>query len=851
MKYNQISEKSNDEILKILKTSEEGLNQNEVEKRIEENGLNIATNVKKKGPLYFLIQSFKDKFIVILLILAVIDYMTNDTIGTIIIIILAIASALLRFSQDYSTYRFNEKLRAKIKLTANVIRKGKTKEILQERVVIGDIVTLSAGSVVPADLVLIESKDLFLNQSAFTGESLPVEKIANRKEDQNESDIFNIPNICLMGSSVISGNATGVVITTGLNTYMGNMNKDIEKRREPTNFDKGMDKITKMLIKYMIIISVAVFIIYGFIRKDLTEALLFALSVAVGITPSMLPMIVNVNLTKGSKTLAKKKTLVKNIQSIQNLGSMDILCTDKTGTLTMNNIVLQKYLNVDGKDDENVLKCAFLNSSLGTGLKNLVDRAVITYGKEHKIDIKEDIKVDEIPFDYMRKRMSIVIKENDEHTMITKGALEEIIKICDTALIEGKKVALTKEIIDKVNNKAEELAKSGMQVISLAIKNEYPGVTKFSEKDESRMTLIGIIAFLDPPKKDAKITIEKLSEMGVTTKILTGDNQYATQSVCNIVGIKSKILLGKEIENMSDKKLETVVENVDVFARMNPMQKERVVKALKNNGHIVGYMGDGVNDAPSLHISDVGISVNSGTDIAKESSDIILLEQSLEVIYNGVIEGRKVYGNIIKYMKLALSSDFGDVFSIMIASIFLPFLPLLPIQMLIQDFLFEISQIGIPYDTVDPEFIQKPRKWDTKDLGKFMRIMGVISSITDIAAFIIFWFIFKYNTVEKQAWFQTAWFVECLISETLIIHYIRTDKVPFIQSKPSKTLFLMTLITIIATVLTPIIFNNVADFNFVILPAKYYGYLIALVVTYAIIVQIVKKIYIKKYKGWL
>ena len=677
MQYYEFSKKSNEEIFKEFETSEKGISNSEANKRLQRNGLNVATDVKKKGPFYFILQSFKDKFILILLVLAVIDYITSDVLGTIIIVCLAVASAMLRFVQDYSTYRFNEKLKARIRPKTNVIRKNneQSQEIYQERVVLGDIITLSAGSVVPADLILIESKDLFLNQSVFTGESVPVEKVCGKAGEKGE-DAFLIPNICLMGTSVVSGNGKGVVIATGLNTYMGQMNKDIDKKREPTNFEKGMTRITNMLIRYMVVISIAVFAIYGFIRKDLTEALLFALSVAVGITPSMLPMIVNVNLTRGSKNLAKKKTLVKNIQSIQNIGSMDILCTDKTGTLTMNNIVLQKYINAEGNDDENILKAAYLNSSLGTGLKNLVDRAVIAYGKSHKVDISNYKKVDEIPFDYMRKRMSIVVK-SDDYLMITKGALEEILKICDTALINGEKVKLTDEIIENVNGKAEAFARSGMQVISLAVKNKYDGVGKFNVDDEENMCLIGLIAFLDPPKKDAKDTIKKLKKVGVTTKILTGDNPYATENICSVVGINSKILIGKDIDKMNDKKLAKVVEEVDVFARMNPMQKERVVKALKANGHVVGYMGDGVNDAPSLHASDVGISVEKGTDIAKETSDIILLDASLEVIYNGVIEGRKVYGNIIKYMKLALSSDFGDVFSVMIASVFLPFLPLL------------------------------------------------------------------------------------------------------------------------------------------------------------------------------
>ena len=848
MKYFEISKVDNDKALELLKTSKDGLTSKEVEKRIERNGLNIANNVKKKNALYFIFQSFKDKFILILLILAVIDYITSDYIGTAIIVLLSIASAMLRFVEDYSTYRFNEKLRAKIKPKADVVRNKKQQEVLQERLVPGDIVTLSAGSVIPADILLLESKDLFINQSVFTGESIPVEKVAEKTS--NTEEVINIPNICLMGENVISGHATGVVITTGLNTFMGNMNKDTESKREPTNFEKGMSKITNMLIRYMTIISIAVFVIYGFIRKDLTEALLFALSVAVGITPSMLPMIVNVNLTRGSKNLAKKKTLVKNIQSIQNIGSMDILCTDKTGTLTKNNIELQKYINIDGNDDDYVLKCAYLNSFLGTGLKNLVDKAVISYGKEHKVNIENYIKVDEIPFDYMRKRMSIVVKDND-YVMITKGALEEILKITTTALVNGKKVPLSDEIIENVNKKQEELSKKGMQVISLAIKNEYDGVGVFNKEDECDMTLIGLIAFLDPPKKDAKNTIKNLSKLGVTTKILTGDNQFATESVCNVVGIDSKIVLGKDIDKMSDKELAKVVEEVNVFARMNPIQKERVVKALKKNGHVVGYMGDGVNDAPSLHVSDVGISVNTGCDIAKEASDIILLEQSLEVIYNGVREGRKVYGNIIKYMKLALSSDFGDVFSVMIASIFLPFLPLLPIQMLIQDFIVEISQIAIPSDNVDEEFIEKPRKWDTKDLGKFMNIMGTISSITDVMAFLIFWFILGYNSIEKQAYFQTSWFVECIISETMIIYYVRTNKIPFTRSKPSKFLVIMTILTMACTIIVPILFRNVKDFNFVVLPGVYYIYLVLLVALYALIAQVVKAKYIKKYHEWL
>ncbi len=850
LSYYELSNMSKDEIMDLFGTSIDGLNKSQVNERLNLYGDNVPTDNKKKGPLYFIIDSFKDKFILILIVLSIINYFTGDTIGSIIILVITVISALISFVQNYSTYRFNVKLKEKIRIFTDVIREGKQKEIRQEKVVLGDIITLSAGSVVPADLYLIESKDLFINQSSFTGESVAVEKIALKKAKITDEET-NIKNICLMGSTVISGNALGVVVKTGLDTFMGKVNKKVSNIKDATSFEQGINHISTMLIRYMVVISLFVFFIYGFIRGNFQEALLFALSVAVGITPSMLPMIVNVNLTRGSKLLSKKKTLVKNIKSIQNLGSMDVLCTDKTGTLTKNNIVLQKYINLIGEDDDYVLKCAYINSELSTGFKNLVDKAINQYGKDHKIDISNYTKIDEIPFDYTRKRSSIVVENEKEYSVIAKGALEEIIKVSDMALINNKEVSLSREICKDVENQAIELAKKGMQVIALAVKHEYEGIDKFNKEDEVNFTLIGLIAFLDPPKKDAADTINQLKELGVTTKILTGDNKYATEAICEAVGMKSKILIGIDIDKMDDKELSKVVEEVNVFARMNPLQKERVVALLRKNGHCVGYMGDGVNDAPALHSSDVAISVDDATDIAKESSDIILLEQNLDVIYNGAIEGRKVYGNIVKYMKLALSQDFGDVFSIMISSIFLPFLPLMPIQMLIQDFIVEISQIGIPYDNVDEEFIKTPKNWDTKDLSKFMKIFGIISSITDILAFLIFWFIFKYNSIEKQMYFQTAWFVECIISETLIIYYLRTNKLNYLKSNPSKILIGLSLITIACTILIPVLLSNFTGFNFVVLPLNYYLYVIGLVILYAIIVQIVKRLYLKKNNSWL
>ena len=833
-----------------MKTDSNGLSTKEANKRLEENGLNIVTENKKRGPIYFLVNSFKDKFILILVILAIISLINQDVFGAIIIIILGILSALISFVQNYSTYRFNEKLKSKLKSKTTVFRnKDKDTVIYTENVVVGDIITLNAGSIVPADMVLLESKDLFVNQSAFTGESVPVEKIVGKAGKQDD-DVFNIQNICLMGSNVVSGKGIGAVITTGFDTYLGKMNKEISKKKEPTNYTKEMDGVTKLLIKCMIIVSISVFLIFGFIRNNWSEAFLFALSVAVGITPSMLPMIVNVNLTKGSRSLEKKKTLVKNIKAIQNLGTIDTLCTDKTGTLTQDKIVLQKYIDLNGDEDLSILKYAYLNSYLSTGLKNIVDRAIMSFGKEHKVNIEGYIKVDEIPFDYTRKRMSIVVKK-DDYTLITKGALEEILKICTKVNNKGEIQNITKEKIEKIEEKAKELAKKGMQVIAIASKKEYSGVNIFNEKDEKNMTFIGLVGFLDPPKKDVKQTIKELKKYGIQTKVITGDNQYATENICGLVGIDGDVLLGSDLEKMTDEELSKKVEEINIFARMNPMQKERIVNVLRKNGQVVGYMGDGVNDAASLHSADVGICVNTGADIAKESSDIILLEKSLKVILDGVLEGRKVYANIEKYMKLAISSDFGDVFSILIASIFLPFLPLLPIQMLIQDFLFQFSQIAIPYDRVDEEYIIKPRKWNTKNLGRFMVVMGMTSSVIDVMAFAIFWFVLGYNSVEMESYFQTAWFIECLISQTLIIHFIRTEKIPFIQSRASKPLAIMSLVTIAGTIIVPIALHGIQEFNFVILPIQFYIVVLLLNICYTVLAQVVKHIYIKKYHEWL
>ena len=836
-----------------LNTKIEGLSIKEAKKRLNENGKNVTIKEEKRGPIYFFINSLKDEFVLILIFLSIINFLLGDKLGSIIIFAISIISAGVRFVQDYSIYKFNQKLKRSVISKCLVVRNNKELEINVTDVVVGDIVKLTAGSIIPADLKLIETKDLFINQSVYTGESILVEKL-NKYQNTDNPDLFNISNIALMSTSVVSGLGTGLVIKTGLNTYLGKVGKKVKFSKNDTNFDKGIKSISHLLLKYMIIVCIFVVIVDGIIKQNFNEALLFALSVAVGITPSMLPMIVNVNLAKGSKRLAAKKTLVKNIASIQNLGSIDILCTDKTGTLTENRIVLQEYIDANGKANMNVLKYAYLNSTYSTGIKNLVDKAILNYGKLHGIDkkIEKYEKIDEIPFDYTRKRQSVVVKNKNSYLMITKGALEEIISNCKWVLEKGSKSKLNKEKIDNIKEQATAMASNGMQVIALAIKDTYPGSNKFNISFEQELTFIGFVAFLDPAKKGVKETLVNLSKINVKTKILTGDNPYATKNICNMVGLNSdEILTGIDIDRMSDEELISKLDTTDVFARMNPIQKERVVSLYKKCGHIVGYMGDGVNDAPSLSSADVGISVNTASSIAKESSDIIILQQSLKVVYDGIIEGRKVYGNIIKYMKMALSGDLGDVFSIMLASIFLPFLPLIPIQMLLQDFIYDFSQLGIPDDNVDSEFLIAPKKWNVKNISRFMLIMGLTSSIIDALSFALFLFVFKYNSIEMAPYFQTAWFVTCLITELSIIFNIRTSKIPFTESNASPKLYILTIFSMILTIITPIVLSQIKSFDFVILPICFYICLISLVFLYFLLVLIVKKLYIKKYGEWL
>lgn len=850
--YLKLAKCSKEELFSLYHTKEEGLSTKNAKELLELKGKNITIKNDKKSIFKILIDSFKDEFILILIFLSLINFLLKDSLGSIIILLIAFISASIRFIEDYSINKFNQKLKKKVTTKVTVIRNNTPTELNITEVVPGDIVKLNAGSIIPADIKIIESKDLFLNQANYTGESILVEKETSL--DNNHPDLFNISNIALMSSNVVSGLGTGLVLKTGFDTYLGSVGSKIKFSKDNTNFTQGIKSISKLLIKYMVLVCLFVIIVDGLIKKNFSEALLFALSVAVGITPSMLPMIVNVNLSKGSKRLAKKDVLVKDITSIENLGSIDILCTDKTGTLTENKIVLEKYIDATGKESKNVLEYAYLNSTYSTGIKNLVDKAIITYGTKNRIEAltTKYEKIDEIPFDYTRKKQSVVVKNKNKYLMITKGALEEILTDCQEVKLENRVVRLTKDIKDNIISKAKDLASEGMQVIALAIKDTYPGKELFNSSSEKNLVFIGFVAFLDEPKKGVKSILNKLSNINVKVKILTGDNPYATKNICSLAGLNSgNILLGSDIEKMSDEELTPLLETTDVFARMNPLEKERIVHLYKKTGHVVGYMGDGVNDAPALSSADVGISVNTAASIAKETSDIILLKSGLNVIYDGILEGRKVYGNIIKYIKMALSGDLGDVFSIMLASIFLPFLPLIPIQMLIQDFIYDFSQLGIPDDNVDPEYLKTPRKWDVKGISRFMLIMGLTSSLIDALAFLIFLFIFKYNTIDMASYFQTAWFITCLVTELTIIYNIRTSKIPFMESNASKKLNILIIFSLLLTIIMPIILSPIKSFNFVILPFYFYFILFALVNLYFLLVLLVKKVYIKKYGEWL
>jgi Mg2+-importing ATPase len=718
---------------------------------------------------------------------------------------------------------------------------------------------------IPADCRIVQSKDLFVSESMLTGEALPVEKNYLPIRNAAEKSPIELCNICFMGTNVVSGSAIAVIVTTGSYTYFGSISKSITGERPETSFDKGINKVSFLLIRFMLVMVPLIFLINGLMKGNWTEALLFAIAVAVGLTPEMLPMIVTANLAKGAVNMSKRKVIVKRLNSIQNIGAMDILCTDKTGTLTLDKIVMEKHLNVYGVEDDEVLKWAYLNSFHQTGLKNLMDKAVLEHAELHDYLKVEDqyLKIDEIPFDFQRRRMSVVLKQhNGKHLLICKGAVEEMLELCTHAFDPGDDRSLhvendrtvpmddtMRKIVLKTSKKMNE---EGLRVLLVAIR-EFEGAhpLTYAVADEAKLTLTGFIGFLDPAKPSSQPAIEALQKLGIGIKVLTGDNEIITRKICMDVGIPvDRIVNGNELDSIPDTELNQCVDEVSVFAKLSPLQKVRVVKALRDKGHTVGFMGDGINDAAALKEADVGISVDTAVDITKESADIILLEKDLMVLRKGVIYGRRTFGNIIKYIKMTASSNFGNMFSMLGASAFLPFLPMLPVHLLIQNLLYDISQVSIPWDSMDEEFIVEPKKWDAGSVSKFMLFIGPISSLFDFATFAVLFFVFKANTVSDQTLFQTGWFVEGLLSQTLIIHMIRTKKIPFIQSWAAAPVVALTsLIMIIGVVLPFTPFAAVLKME--ALPLTYFPWLIGILVCYCLLTQWVKNWFIQKFHTWL
>ncbi|MCH4020122.1 MAG: magnesium-translocating P-type ATPase [Erysipelotrichaceae bacterium] len=875
--YQAYARRQASDVLQELKADENGISQDAREERLDTYGSNDLHASTKKHWWNFLLQSFTDAFIIVLLLLGTVTVIVeHDALSAGIIYLLACMSAGIRFVQDYRSYLDVEKLRNMEHDTVRVrIPDGsswKETEMPVEELVPGDIEMIGSGDIVSGDLYLLASKDLFLSEAAFTGEAVPVEKKAGT--DARNVNAAQLDNICLSGSTVASGTGFGVIIKTGRNSYLGHISATVDTGKQMTEFDRSLQKITKILITYMVVVVIFVLFVNGMIKHNWLEAFLFAISVAVGITPNMLPMIVNGTLAKGAQFLAKKKTIVKNMSAIQNFGAMDTLCTDKTGTLTADHIVLQRYLDINGKNSHLVLNYAWMNSYYSTGVKNLIDRAILEYGKSHDVPAFAGgyEKIDEIPYDFERRRMSVlvynpggsqvshgdegVLPHHGERVLITKGALESVLACCDKVRIDKQYIDIDDVDIEKIKQQAEELNKDGLHIIAVAARKSVPGVTdddQFTAEDEHNMTFLGTVAFLDPPKPDAKDAIEGLYEAGVDVKVISGDAPVVVQHICHEVGLKKEgdVIDGTMLDGMDDAGLSKAVENTNIFARLSPMQKKRVVDMLRKNGHVVGYMGDGVNDAPSLHSADVGISVDNATDVAKASSDIILLEKSLDVILDGVKEGRRISGNIIKYIKMALSSNFGNVFSVLIASLFLPFLPMMPLQILIQNLVYDFTQIAIPWDNVDPEFLKQPHQWTMRSLTSFMNVMGGVSSCFDVLTFLCLWFVLGFNSISMQSYFQTGWFVEGLISQIMIVQFIRTARRPIIDSHCDVRLAFASILGIIAAILIPYMFCSLPNSVFVALPYQYYIYLVIILILYSATIEVVKKFYIRKFGSWL
>lgn len=870
-----------DETLLRLRSDALGLVEREAEARLQIYGRNQVEHDKAPPALVQLIQAFNNPFIYVLLALALVSFFTDywmplrhgeetDLTGVIIIVTMVTLSGLLRFWQEFRTNKAAQALKSMVRTTATVLRRESVQQAPQKQevditsLVPGDIIYLSAGDLVPADVRLLDSRDLFISQAILTGESLPVEKydvtghVASKQASASDKDasLLELGSVCLMGTNVSSGSAKAVVVATGGETYFGSLAKSIVGNRTQTAFDRGVNSVSWLLIRFMLVMVPVVLLINGLTKGDWLDAALFALAVAVGLTPEMLPMIVSSNLAKGAIAMSRRKVIVKRLNAIQNLGAMDILCTDKTGTLTQDNIILEHHLDCAGVENSRVLMLSWLNSHYQSGTPNLMDRAILRYGKGRISADMSDYysKVDELPFDFVRRRVSVVVRDRrlNQQMLICKGAVEEMLSIA-SAEREGKLIQpLNETRRTELLALAHQYNQQGFRVLLVASRAlAEPGLQQaLSVADEQGLTIEGLLTFLDPPKESAAKAITALNENGVTVKVLTGDNPVVTARICQQVGIDcGEILTGEAIAAMSDEQLAQAAARSSVFAKLTPLQKSRILRALQQQGHTVGFLGDGINDAPALRDADVGISVDSAADIAKESSDIILLEKDLMVLEEGVMKGRETFGNIIKYLNMTASSNFGNVFSVLVASAFIPFLPMLAIHLLIQNLMYDLSQLALPWDKMDREFLRKPRKWDARNIKRFMLWIGPTSSIFDITTFALMWYVFAANTPAMQSLFQSGWFVEGLLSQTLVVHMLRTRKIPFIQSRAALPVLLTTACVMIAGILLP--FSPLgAMVGLVPLPWSYFPWLLATLLGYCLVAQGMKTLYIKRFGQW-
>ncbi|MBC1844871.1 magnesium-translocating P-type ATPase [Listeria seeligeri] len=840
------SQMSRKEILEEVGVMDSGLTHVEVAIRQKEFGRNQTVEEQKVSQLRLFIRAFNDPFIYILVLLMVISYLTADMEATIIMAIMIFTSGLLGFIQSSRAERASYALKNMVKNKVNVLRDGKMTVVTQDEIVPGDVIEISVGDIIPADARVISATDLLINQSALTGESIPTEKYAEDKRATPE--IFERENLLFMGTDVLSGHGRAVILRTGSSTFFGSLSIAATEKRGDTSFDKGVKTISKLLFYFMLVMVPIVFLINGLMKGNWLEAFLYAVAIAVGLTPEMLPMIVSTNLAKGAINMSSKKVIMKELSAIQNIGAMDILCTDKTGTLTEDKLELVTYINSQGEKSTSVLEMAYLNSYFQTGWKNVLDHAVMTKLNEKVANGWN--KIGEIPFNFDRRRLSVIVENNLETRMITKGAVEEMLAVCTHKEVDGAISPLTMNEKDELQEMCSEMNRSGIRVICVAFKSQKTGVS-FTKEDEEKMIIAGFLGFRDPVKSSTKEAITSLFKNQINVKVLTGDNEIVTKRICQEVGIPANgFLLGTEVDELMDDELMDALQKYHIFAKLTPMQKSRIIEVLKQAGHTVGFLGDGVNDAPALRKADVGISVDTAADITKDASSVILLEKSLTVLNDAVMEGRNVFGNILKYIKMTASSNFGNVFSVLIASAFIPFLPMLSLHLLLQNLLYDSSQLTLPWDKMDRSFLKKPHAWEQKGMLRFILCIGPVSSIFDIATFLIMWFVFSANTVAEQALFHSGWFVVGLLTQTLVVHMIRTEKIPFIQSRATAPVMISTLIVMSLGLIIPFTgFGH--SIGFVSLPGSYFPWLVLVLVGYMATMQVVKTLYIRKFREWI